>query len=69
MSSYAILDPCCHIRIIQRYILVGEIAKQRGDIVTMVVWQQDLQLPMQSVPITTDVVSSSLDQGEVYDIM
>jgi hypothetical protein len=31
----------------------------------------DLQLPMQSVPITTvtDVVSSSLDQGEVYNIM
>jgi hypothetical protein len=25
----------------------------------------DLQLPMQSVPITTDVVSSNLDQGEV----
>ena len=28
-----------------------------------------LQLPMQSVPITTDVVSSNLDQGEVYNIM
>jgi len=24
---------------------------------------------MQSVPITTDVVSSNLDQGEVYSIM
>ena len=29
----------------------------------------DLQLPMQSVPITADVVSSNLDQGEVYNIM
>jgi hypothetical protein len=29
----------------------------------------DLQLPMQSVPITTDVVSSNIDQGEVYNIM
>ena len=29
----------------------------------------DLQLPMQSVPLTTDVVSSNLDQGEVYNIM
>ena len=29
----------------------------------------DLQLPMQSVPITTDIVSSNLDQGEVYNIM
>jgi hypothetical protein len=29
----------------------------------------DLQLHMQLVPITTDVVSSNLDQGEVYNIM
>jgi hypothetical protein len=28
----------------------------------------NLQLPMQSVPITTDV-GSNLDQGEVYSIM
>ena len=35
----------------------------------MIVWQLDLQLPVQSVPITTDVVSSNLDQGEVYNIM
>jgi hypothetical protein len=27
------------------------------------------QLPKQSVPITTDIVSSNLDQGEVYNIM
>ena len=26
-------------------------------------------LPIQSVPITTDVVSSNLEQGEVYNIM
>ena len=29
----------------------------------------DLQLPMQSVPITTDVASSNSDQGEVYNNM
>jgi hypothetical protein len=29
----------------------------------------DLQLLMQSVPITTDVVSSNRDQGDVYNIM
>ena len=34
----------------------------------MIIWQLDLQLPMQLVPITTDVVSSNLDQGEVYSI-
>jgi hypothetical protein len=28
-----------------------------------------IQLPMQSVPITTDVVSSNLDRGEVFNIM
>jgi len=35
----------------------------------VIVWQLDLQLPMQSVPITTDVVSSNLDQGEVCNSM
>jgi hypothetical protein len=35
----------------------------------MIVWLLDLQLTMQSVPITTDVVSSNLDQGEMYSIM
>jgi hypothetical protein len=35
----------------------------------MIAWYLDLQLPMQSVPITTDIVSSNLDQGEVYNIM
>jgi hypothetical protein len=29
----------------------------------------DLQLPMQSVPITTNGVSSNLDQDKVYNIM
>jgi hypothetical protein len=35
----------------------------------VIVWKLDLQLPVQSVPITTDVVSLNLDQGEVYNIM
>ena len=35
----------------------------------MIVWLLDIQLPMQSVPITTDVLSLNLDQGEVYNIM
>ena len=39
------------------------------DVVTVIVWQLDLQLPMQMVPITTDVVSSNPTQGEVYNIM
>jgi hypothetical protein len=48
----------------QFYLLKGS-----GAVVAMIVWQLDLQLPLQSVPITTDVVSSNLDQGEVYNIM
>jgi hypothetical protein len=40
-----------------------------GVVVAVIAWWLDLQLPMQSVPITTDVVSSNLDQGEVYNIM
>ena len=28
-----------------------------------------IQLPMQSMPIATDVVSSNLDQGKVYNII
>jgi hypothetical protein len=35
----------------------------------MIVYVIVLQLPMQPVPITTDVASSNLDQGEVYNIM
>jgi hypothetical protein len=40
-----------------------------GAIVAMIIWYLDLQLPMQSVPITTDVVNLNLDKGEVYNIM
>jgi hypothetical protein len=35
----------------------------------IVIFHLDLQLPVQSVPITTDVVSWNLDQGEVYNTM
>ena len=34
----------------------------------VIVWQLDLQLPVQSVPITTKVVSSNPVQDEVYSI-
>ena len=39
-----------------------------GTDVAVIVWQLDLKLHMQSVPITTDVVGSNLDRGEVYNI-
>ena len=50
----------CVIHVIQLHV---------GAVVAVFVWQLDLQLPMQSVPITTDVVSSNLDQGKVYNII
>ena len=34
----------------------------------MIVWQLDLQLPVQSVLITTKVVSLNLVHGKVYSI-
>ena len=34
----------------------------------VIVWQLDLQLPMQSVPITTNVVRSDPTHDEVYSI-
>jgi hypothetical protein len=42
---------------------VSDPAKQAAQVVKHHVFEQK---PMQSVPITTDVVSSNLDQGEVY---
>jgi len=37
--------------------------------VAVIVWWLNLPLPMQSVPITTDVVDSTPTQSEVNNIM
>jgi hypothetical protein len=42
--------------------------KYTGAIGVMIVWLLDLQLPVQSVPFTTKVVSSNPIHGEVYKI-
>ena len=42
---------------------------KRRAIVVMIVWQLNLQLPVQSVPITTKVLSLNPAHGEVYNIM
>jgi hypothetical protein len=39
-----------------------------GDVVAVIVWELDLQLYMQSWPITTNIVSSNPIHGEVYSI-
>jgi hypothetical protein len=40
----------------------------QGIIVVVIAWLLDLQLPVQSVPISSKVVSSSPDHSEVYSI-
>jgi hypothetical protein len=40
----------------------------QGAIVVEIVWLLNLQLPMQSVPITTKIVNSNPVHGEVYSI-
>ena len=39
-----------------------------GAVVDVIVWHLDLQLPVKSVPITTNVESSNLARGVVYSI-
>ena len=38
----------------------------KGDVVVVIVWLLDLQLSVQSVHITTEVVSSNPVHGEMY---
>ena len=40
----------------------------KGAIVVMIVWSLDLQLPVESVPITIRVVNSNSIPDEVYSI-
>ena len=40
----------------------------QGTVEVMIVWQLDLQLPMQSLPITTNIVNSNPDHGKVYSM-
>ena len=41
----------------------------KGAVMAVIAWQLDLQLPMQSVPITTDVMNSNPAHDEVHNIM
>jgi hypothetical protein len=38
----------------------------QGDVMVVIIWELDLLLSMQSVPITTNVVSLNPANGEVY---
>ena len=49
-----------NLQMVRKLIILSE-----GTIVVVIVWL-DLQLPLQSVPIITNVVSSNIADGEVY---
>ena len=53
----------------KQIVFINNSESRLGDVVAMIVWQLNLQLPTQSVPFTIDVVSSNRDQGEVYKII
>ena len=67
----------CHLRRVKIFFLCSLVTlsllfytnNMAGAVMAVMVWLLDLELPMQSVPITTDAVSLNLDQGEVYNIM
>ena len=42
--------------------------KHAGGVVVVILWQLDLQLPMQSVAITTNILSSNPTHGEMCSI-
>ena len=48
---------------LNRYVLLFQ-----GVVVAVIVWKLDLQLPVQPVSTTTNVVSSRPAHGEVYSI-
>ena len=48
--------------------VINIIKANHGAVVVVIVWQLDLQLAVQSVPIITEVVSSNPVPGKVYVI-
>ena len=75
VSSFVICMPLFYInfRVFQgkycmTYIYIYLFYVIGGAVVVVIIWQLDLQLPVQSVPITTKVVSSNPIHDEVYSI-
>ena len=49
--------------------IVLSVLRMYGAVMAVIVWWLDLQIPNESVPITTVVVSLTLVEGKVYNIM
>jgi len=48
--------------------MIEEVGGGTGDVAVVIKWKLDFQLHVQSVPITTNVVSSNPVHGDVYSI-
>ena len=67
----------CHLRRVKIFFLCSLVTlsllfytnNMAGAVMAVMVWLLDLELPMQSVPIATNIVNSNLDHGEVYNII
>ena len=52
-----------------QYVLLRSLPTDQRTVVVVILWYLGLQLPSQSVAITTNVVSSNPVHGEVYSIL
>ena len=55
-------------RVIYSYPFITSVELQIGAVVVVIVWLLDLQLPVQSWPISSKVVNSNSVHGEAYSI-
>jgi hypothetical protein len=62
---YFIIALVCYVRQVILIVII-DLLQARGAVLVMIVWWLDLQLPMQSVHITTNFVSSNPSHGEIY---
>jgi hypothetical protein len=53
---------------LQHIVYPVQLKLKLGSIVVVIIWRLDLQLPVQSLSITTKVVSLNPSHGEVYSI-
>jgi len=68
LLSLELLNVCLSLYVIQMRHSIDVFTVQQGAVVVVIILYLDLELPMQSVPITY-LVSSNLAHGELYSIL